>query len=679
MNLAALRSGQFKLGIVARTEIQQRQIVDALNLLHIAEVQEFSNFFELSTAVDREEIQLAICTYADVEGASLLDQLSDLTARALSYPILIYAFLNTAEKVQIPALFNAGLFGWSELSNAPDAMAQSFFRFMKEAEHTPELHLIALNSLQSFLVAEKKWQESLTVAEAVLRLYPHSDQARVLQIEAYLGIGDRGRAEFLLKDMELYDGAVVKKVAHLREKILGENESHHKLIATQYRMDTALIVDPQEASLKFLESKLRELGFQKILGFNNGEDAAAAIKKHRIDFALIEWQSPGLGGPFILQRLREEGHFDVPVIVITEVLDRADVQLVKDMGVAYVLKRPVQAEQLTIAAAWAITQAKNPTEAASLERKILACLSQGDRDGARLMFHKFQTIPTRDPVKDKYLAACLLHAAGNFGEAKKLLIEATHLSKGDNVRVAAMLAKCLMRLGDVKAAISLLKKVSSLSPKNIERLCALAEVALQDMDVALAEESLIHAEAMDATSVLVEETKTKVAVVSGQTDAAFDMMKVLGNAHRIVAYLNNLAVGHVKSGETGEGLRLYKNCLRIIPSDQHELLAIVAYNLGLALIKSGDAALGSVYLRQASGRGESLVYSRANSLLKRIEEARQGGYAVSIVEEPMKAGSALGDSEIERIPLAENLERLRRQTYLLQGLLRPAKLPRRAS
>lgn len=679
MNIATLRSGQVKLGIVARTQTQRRQIVDALNLLHLEGLLEFANFFELAVAIDKKEVDWVLCTYLDEEGSSLLDQLPEMTHSALSSPVYCFALLKPAEQTQLPQLFNAGLFGWGELSEAPDAIADHFYRFMKLLEHTAETHLAALASLEPHLRRNKLWQEALALCEAILHLYPHSDQARLLQIEAYIGIGELGRAEFLLRDMELYDPEVAKRVATLRESLLGENENHHKLLATQYAMETALIVDPQAKSLELLQSRLRELGFRRILAFTNGEDAAAAIKGERIHFALLAWECPGLSGPYLLQRIREEGNFDLPILIITEMLDRADTQLVKDMGVAYVLKKPVQSEQLTIAAAWAISQAKNPTEAASIERKILGCLGRGDRDNARYMYQKLQSIPTRDPVKDKYIKACLLYSEGRFKQAKDLLIEATHMSKGDNVRVAAMLAKCLMRLGDTKAAVTILKKVSGFSPKNIERLCSLAEVAIQDNDLHVAEESLIEAEKQDPGARVVTETKVKLAAVTGQTDLALDLMKLIADAERVVSYMNNLAVASVKSAETAEGIRLYKNCQRLIPQDRPDLQAIVAYNLGLALIKNKEHSLGSVYIKQALAKGESPVLQRAKSLLQRFDEAKQGGPALRIVEEPEVTAAALGASDLERIPLAENLERLRRQTYLLQGLLKPAKLPRQAS
>lgn len=679
MNIASLRSGQVKVGVVAASQIQRRQIVDALNLLHLQGLVEFDSFFDLEIAVDKREIDWVICTYKDEEGSTLLQELSELTKGGPQAPLYIFALLKPGEKGQLLQLFNAGLFGWAEMSEAPDAIADHFYRFMKQLEHTAEPHLAALASLEPYLRQERRWQEAARLCEAVLRLYPHSDQARLLQIEALVGLGDAGRAEFLLRDMELYDPEVAKRVGLLRESLLGENENHHKLLATQHAMETALLVEPQLQNLELLQSKLRELGFRRILAFTNGEDAAKAVREERIHFALLTWETPGLTGPYLLQRIREVGQLDIPLIVMTERLDRADIQLVKDMGVAYVLKKPLQLEQLVIASAWAISQAKNPTEAASLERKILACLGRGDRDGARYMFQKLQGIPTRDPIKDKYLMACLLYSEGRFAPAKDLLIEATHLSKGDNVRLAAMLAKCLIRLGDVKAGLTLLKKVTSFSPKNIERLCALAEVALQSNDLDLAEESLIQAENQDPNAEVVQETKVKVAVVSGQTEVALDLMQLIAEKERVVSYMNNLAVAYVRSGEIDEGIRLYEDCLRIIPAPEMALQAIVNYNMSLALIRNRDHALGSVYLKQAIAKGESPVAQRAKSLLGRIDEARQSGTPLQFFDEPETTPAPLGETELERFPLAENLERLRRQTYFLQGLLQAAKLPPRAA
>ncbi len=666
--LAALRSGKKAIGVVAPTEIKRRQIVDALHLLKFPDIRSYANYFDLAVDVDKQVVQWIYCTYYDQEGEGLAAYLPQMLA-GTKQPLYTVVMVKDSEQTFLPLLFNHGLLHWIEAAEAPDVMAQSFYTFIKQFDSGSAASLQAFTSFRNYLKGEKRWSEIVETAENLLKFYPLDDVLRLQHIEALAKMGELGRARSLLLDFDLYDSNLMPFVTKLREALLQEGEGSHKLIALQFNMQSALIVDPLAESLQLIEGKCRELGFREIYSFKDGEAAAAQIKKQPIDFAIIEWQSPGVAGPFLIQRIREEGYIDIPIIVITDNLERADIQLVKDMGVAQVLKRPLNIQQLTIAAAWAIGQTKNPTEALSLERKIMSLLAQGDNLGAQELFRKLQTISSRDPVKDLYIKACFAYQKGHFLEAKRLLVEATRTSNGDNVNIASQLAKCLIRLGDTKAALSLLKRVTSFSPKNIERLCTLACTALEENDLQLAEESLIQAEEMDGSSNQVQETKVKVALVGGQTQMAGDLIKLIKNVDALVGHLNNLGVVMARTLDLTEAIRHYKNCLKIIPQQKLTYRAIVAYNLGLSLIKNKEPQLGSVYIKQAVDQGQSPVYARADSLYRRLLEARQSGknfeLRVPLVLEPMAPQEQL----IEQLPPYADIEKLRRESPLLKGMV----------
>jgi tetratricopeptide (TPR) repeat protein len=371
----------------------------------------------------------------------------------------------------------------------------------------------------------------------------------------------------------------------------------------------------------------------------------------------MEWQTPGISGPFLLQRIRERGQHEAPILVLTEILDRTDSQLVREMGVAQVLRRPLKIQQFMMAAAWSMSQSRMPTEASSFERKIMVHLKRGEAERARQVLRGFQAISTRDPIKEKYLKACIFYHEQRYFEAKILLIEATHESAGDNVHVAALLAKCLIKLRDFQATLSLLKRCTQLSPKHIERLCNLAEVALQ------------KAAGLDDESPLVKKAKAKVAVAGGQTQKALELMKSMNNAQDVIAYLNNMAVLFVKTGDIAEGMRLYKNCGKIIHEDRPDLKAIVDYNLGLACVKNEDPNLGSVHIQAALDRGPSVVYSRAESLFKRILDPRRLNITVKLHVGSSDMKQEAAELSIDEVNLFQDREAERRKAYFLRGLV----------
>ncbi len=664
-DLSALQSGTVTVGVVAQTEIKRRQMVDGMNLRQIREVKWYKSFDDLFAAIEKSEVEWVFATYRDESGQTLSALMDKITADpALKNRICFSCMVKDADYGVIPELFDRGLMSWHENTDAPDEIAQAIYKLQKLIDQVRNPILFAFHFYRHYLKTKSDWELIIDTAENLLKKFPHELSLRLHQIEAYAKLGKQDVAKSMLEQFDFFDPELAAQVVQLRSQVLQESDNAHKLLAVQYQMRTALVVDPFPDSSTQIQTMLREFGFRNLQVFTNGDQAAQFVSRQSFDLAIIEWQCPGLGGPFLIQRIRQAGFMDVPIIVVTSVLDRADTQLVKDMGVAQVLKRPLKPQQLTMATAWTITQTRVPTEATSYERKVQEYLNKGDLEKAKGMFRTYVTFDTRDPLKEKYLKASILYQEKRYEEAKALLIETTHSSRGDNIHVAAMLARCLIQLGEFQTALALLKKVTALSPKNIERLCTLSQLALQTKDVKAAENCLAAAEALDPDSRQVVETQAKVATFTGNTQRAMELMKNLPNVEDVIVYMNNMAVTFVKTGEMQEGLKLYRNCLRVIPDTHTERQAIVAYNLGLALVRNEDMHEGAVFIKQAVDLGPSPVFARAESLYKRILEAKKVGATLRLKSGTNGQGG--GEAYLGDLATEESIPEFQ---YFLLGLL----------
>jgi hypothetical protein len=116
-------------------------------------------------------------------------------------------------------------------------------------------------------------------------------------------------------------------------------------------------------------------------------------------------------------------------------------------------------------------------------------------------------------------------------------------------------------------------------------------------------------------------------------------------------------------------MRLYKNCGKVIPEDRPDLKAIVDYNLGLACVKNEDPNLGSVHIKAALDRGPSVVYARAESLYKRILDARRLNISVKLNIASSDSRSEASELSIEEVNLFQDREAERRKAYFLRGLV----------
>lgn len=106
-----------------------------------------------------------------------------------------------------------------------------------------------------------------------------------------------------------------------------------------------LVVDDDMPLRGMLSAALRQHGFQVLLAGDGGE-AQRAMAVHLPDIILLDLMMPNVNGWDFLQRLKETGFLGrVPIIVISAHL-RIDPQAVLQMGVAAILPKPFNLDDL---------------------------------------------------------------------------------------------------------------------------------------------------------------------------------------------------------------------------------------------------------------------------------------------------------------------------------------------
>lgn len=106
-----------------------------------------------------------------------------------------------------------------------------------------------------------------------------------------------------------------------------------------------LVVDDDMPLRGMLSAALRQHGFQVLLAGDGGE-AQRAMAVHQPDIILLDLMMPNVNGWDFLQRLKETGFLGrVPIIVISAHL-RVDPQAVLQMGVAAILPKPFNLDDL---------------------------------------------------------------------------------------------------------------------------------------------------------------------------------------------------------------------------------------------------------------------------------------------------------------------------------------------
>jgi two-component system cell cycle response regulator DivK len=107
-----------------------------------------------------------------------------------------------------------------------------------------------------------------------------------------------------------------------------------------------LVVDDSTTNVVLLEAVLDGKGY-KIATALNATEAFKLLEKEPQDLILLDLLMPKISGFDFLQEFRkEEKNKDVPVIVISAVTDKENVEKIMTMGATDFIKKPVDIQDL---------------------------------------------------------------------------------------------------------------------------------------------------------------------------------------------------------------------------------------------------------------------------------------------------------------------------------------------
>lgn len=590
-----------------------------------------------------KQVDWILATVEEVDGQNILQVLEKFYSDENNQEVRLSLFVNDKQKKALPYAFSLGLLSWHEAQFHMEKLEADF----RELQH--RIHLLAADEMKvaaSYLrdyLTECRDFKSLVTLEKTLAGHYYRDEKQMLALaEAHFLAGETELGKQALIKASYFDPALADDAQALHEKYIGFSTAAAKSFAASLGISRAVIVDHDAASRKTVASILTKIGFAEIQEYEDGQTAWEAIRVSEKEPHLIvtEWRLRELSGPFFIQRVRAHGLKLVPIIVASSLLTKDDAQLIKDMYIAQVIQKPLRESQLIMTLAWALKQMYFPSEAKPLERKIVGSLQTKDFKGARSFRRQYDGIHDVSLSRREYLAGCFAFYTRKYIEASQHFVTALSVSDGDNVDITDMLGRTLLQLGDVTAAAALMERASQYSPKNIERLCQLADIKLEMGAIAQAEETLQQARDKDAGHENVVVTATKISLVAEEFDRAKHLMQGLQSFDQMVAFMNNRGALFIKTGKLNEGMTWYLNALDTIPVEAQEYFAIVNYNMALALIKIGEQKLAQVYLKKAFDVGEkSRVYWKAQSLRERLKDAIAKGETVKLIhdEKPLKA------------------------------------------
>ena len=109
------------------------------------------------------------------------------------------------------------------------------------------------------------------------------------------------------------------------------------------RTPSILVVDDEEYVTQLLKRTLEPQGYRVTIA-NNGSAALEEVKKSTPDLILLDINMPGLSGYEVLERIKQK--HEIPVIMLTAVLEAAAVNKSIGLGADDYIRKPFRSREL---------------------------------------------------------------------------------------------------------------------------------------------------------------------------------------------------------------------------------------------------------------------------------------------------------------------------------------------
>lgn len=547
------------------------------------------------------------------------------------------------ETMHLPKAFELGLLSWhSKGSLTKDGLIREFkdlFEMLRT--HQGNKTFTSFEYLQVFLRSTGKAELLLEASQDLVHANPVSPFAVFNLALNQLALGKRDDALRTLGNAKASDVPGWEKFAR-------DNLSEGEDVQLRLPIKRVLVVDPDESIHNQIKETLSKHSDKPDVRFEvDGESAIKwAEANPNIDLVIQEWRIPGLTGHVFLQRLRKSNAKIVPVVVLSSLLKREDVPILNEMSVSTGIEKPLDEKIFVKTVFNAILQHSSPTAPKWIERKIQEKLNLKDNRAVQKLYKRLAEHPLATEDQRFYIQALRFYHAGDYESAKSLCAKAIQLG-GDQIKTFTLLGRCLNNLRDFNGAIKCFERAQSLSPKNVERLCEIAEAQVEAGNDEAAQAALDQAKGIDANSETVVGAEAKIEITKGNIQKARELMFHMGSIEELISDMNGSAVAWVRVGQFQKGVDLYNKTLESVQADDHITHTRVLYNLALAFARQGDLPSAKMTVDRAKLDVDHPVRDKITSLKAKIERSLGANAAIKLMTNTSSAASDINPWEIE--------------------------------
>lgn len=589
----------------------------------------------------------------------------------------ISALVNEADDKWLTYGFELGLISYFTSPVTPETFNSELDVLLKTAEDAQGNDCkIAFKYLGDFFRTRSRLTELVDIERLLCRIFPADSTRLVALAEALFSSGDKSGGEGVLAQIMMLDESKTTDVHALSDRYLegtrrfggGGNGS-----GDLFGLKKVIIVDNDDSSCRAISTALLEVGAIEASSFSNADEAIEYISNSNCDdFGLVvqEWRLPKVPGYLLIQKLRAAGLKDASIFVHSSLVRDDDKPLLIEFGATDVIAKPFSKQSFVRRLAQAVQRDRDGNDAVAVEAKVRRFLEAGKLADAERVYDAAKAKGVLSAPLDALCAAGIAFAKNDFVAAVRL---ATASIKARSHATVAynLLGKALMAIKQYEAAAKCYERANTLSPKNLERLCLLAEAYRESGDEDKADATLAEARKIDSNSDKVQKETFEAALKTEDVGKIVAAAAHLTSQDQVIALTNNRAVALVKSGKIEDAMKLYQSILGMLPAPDKMKLVPVNYNIALACVRNGALDPSLPHLEaaicNAAAKQEQIV-KKAQSLKRRIEHSLKTGEPIKLNYEegveaatqdtggkPVEEGSAANaNAQLATEALAEN-------------------------
>ncbi|SMF68984.1 response regulator [Pseudobacteriovorax antillogorgiicola] len=551
----------------------------------------------------------------------------------------ITVFFDDSEQYLIPFAFSLGTMSFHVGTLSHNSIRNDLKEVISMARSDRSDIAIAARFFRKYLMSREWYMDRLMMEQMLLEGVDQSSEQLLNTAEAYFLTGQEQEGVSYLYETLMFDNSQEELIERMANRYMGKSL---KECRNPIKKDTCVVIDSDEAVRKPIAEILSKLDFRSVMEFEDGLSALEFSRKYKnIDLFVTEWKLKEIPGPAFIQIVRHELEADIPIVVCSSLLKDKDEILLKEVGVNKVISKPIQARNFIASILSALKESQYPSELSSKEREFRLKLKSAQTQKAESILNSL-LVDSKVPRGKKVLlqGEFALHE-GSFQEAKRLGQLAAQIM-GYGTFVLNLLGKACLKLGDHENALNYLEKANSLSPQNLERLCAIAteQSAVGRDDDARKTMGQVLEDAPNAA--FAKEAQLSIAVRQGEHQEASNLLGNMDSSDSLISFWNSQAISHVKQQNFLQGIEIYQRALRNLPPGYSDNRSFVRYNVALAYTRSNQLKKAATYLEAEAAMTHSPVHKKVCSLLSKVLKSLKTGEPIQL------QGSEVNIEEIPR-------------------------------